>query len=206
MSGETRISVLISGGGTNLQSLIDAAEKGELAGARIVQIISSKADAYGLERGRKHGIPTKVISKAEYPDMKERMAAVKEALDAENTDLVVLAGYLSILDSEVIKAYEGRIINIHPSLLPKFGGKDCYGIKVHRKVLEAGEKESGATVHFVDEGIDTGMIIIQGKVPVMEDDTEDELQKRVLVQEHRILPEAVRMIINGQIEYKKGNR
>ena len=195
MKSETRISVLISGGGTNFQSIIDAAEAGELLNAKIVQVIASKADAYGLERGKKHGIPTKVISKAEYPDMKERMAAVLKALDDEKTDLVVLAGYLSILAPEIIKAYEGRIINIHPSLLPKFGGKDCYGIHVHEKVVAAGEKESGATVHFVDEGIDTGKIIIQGKVEVQADDTPEDLQKRVLVQEHRILPEAIRMVI-----------
>ena len=192
---ETRISVLISGGGTNLQSIIDEMEAGNLLNAKIVQIISSKADAYGLERGKKHGIPTKVISKVEYPDMEERMAAVLKALDEEETDLVVLAGYLSILAPELIKKYNKRILNIHPSLLPKFGGKGCYGLKVHEQVVAAGEKESGATVHFVDEGIDTGEIIIQGKVEVLPEDTPEDLQKRVLVQEHRILPEAIRMVI-----------
>lgn len=195
MKQETRISVLISGGGTNLQSVIDEMEKGNLLNAKIVQIISSKADAYGLERGKKHGIPTKVISKAEYPDIEERMAAVLKALDDADTDLVVLAGYLSILSSDLIKKYNKRILNIHPSLLPKFGGKGCYGIKVHEQVVAAGEKESGATVHYVDEGIDTGEIIIQGKVEVLPDDTPEDLQKRVLVQEHRILPEAIRMVI-----------
>lgn len=195
MKQETRISVLISGGGTNLQSVIDEIEKGNLLNAKIVQIISSKADAYGLERGKQHGIPTKVISKAEYPDMDQRMAAVLKALDDENTDLVVLAGYLSILSSDLIRKYNKRILNIHPSLLPKFGGKGCYGIKVHEQVVAAGEKESGATVHFVDEGIDTGEIIIQGKVEVLPDDTPEDLQKRVLVQEHRLLPEAIRMVI-----------
>lgn len=195
MKKETRISVLISGGGTNLQSIIDEMEAGNLLNAKIVQIISSKADAYGLERGKKHGIPTKVISKVEYPDMEERMAAVLKALDDADTDLVVLAGYLSILAPELIKKYNKRILNIHPSLLPKFGGKGCYGLKVHEQVVAAGEKESGATVHFVDEGIDTGEIIIQGKVEVLPEDTPEDLQKRVLVQEHRILPEAIRMVI-----------
>ena len=195
MKKETRISVLISGGGTNLQSVIDEMEAGNLLNAKIVQIISSKADAYGLERGKKHGIPTKVISKVEYPDMEERMEAVLKALDEEDTDLVVLAGYLSILAPELIKKYNKRILNIHPSLLPKFGGKGCYGMKVHEQVVAAGEKESGATVHFVDEGIDTGEIILQGKVEVLPEDTPEDLQKRVLVQEHKILPEAIRLVI-----------
>ena len=195
MKKETRISVLISGGGSNLQSVIDQMEQGLLLNAKIVQVIASKGDAFGLERAKKHGIPTKVISKVEYPNMEERMQAVLEALDAEETDLVVLAGYLSILAPELIKKYNKRILNIHPSLLPKFGGKGCYGIKVHEKVVAAGEKESGATVHFVDEGIDTGEIIIQGKVEVLPEDTPEDLQKRVLVQEHKILPEAIRMVI-----------
>lgn len=190
-----RISVLVSGGGSNLQSLIDAQEAGNLANAQIVQVISSSHKAYGIERAKNHNIPAKVISKQEYADMNERMLAVLDALNEADTDLVVLAGYLSILSSEVIKAYEGRIINIHPSLLPKFGGKDCYGIKVHEKVIEAKETESGPTVHFVDEGIDTGKIILQKKVEVLPEDTPEELQKRVLVQEHIILPEAVRMVI-----------
>lgn len=190
-----RISVLVSGGGSNLQSLIDAAEAGNLANAEIVQVISSSHKAYGIERAKNHNIPAKVISKQEYADLDERMHAVLEALNEAETDLVVLAGYLSILSSEVIKAYEGRIINIHPSLLPKFGGKDCYGIKVHEKVIEAKETESGPTVHFVDEGIDTGKIILQKKVEVLPEDTPEDLQKRVLVQEHIILPEAVRMVI-----------
>lgn len=190
-----RISVLVSGGGSNLQALIDAQEAGNLANAQIVQVISSSHKAYGIERAKNHNIPAKVISKQEYADLDERMHAVLEALNEAETDLVVLAGYLSILSSEVIKAYEGRIINIHPSLLPKFGGKDCYGIKVHEKVIEAKETESGPTVHFVDEGIDTGKIILQRKVEVKPEDTPEDLQKRVLVQEHIILPEAVRMVI-----------
>lgn len=190
-----RISVLVSGGGSNLQSLIDAQEAGNLANAQIVQVISSSHKAYGIERAKNHNIPAKVISKQEYADMNERMLTVLDALNEAETDLVVLAGYLSILSSEVIKAYEGRIINIHPSLLPKFGGKDCYGIKVHEKVIETKETESGPTVHFVDEGIDTGKIILQKKVEVKPEDTPEDLQKRVLVQEHIILPEAVRMVI-----------
>ena len=195
MKKETRISVLISGGGSNLQSIIDQMEDGKLLNAKIVQVIASKADAYGLERAKNHGIPTKVISKVEYPDMEERMQAVLKALDDEETDLVVLAGYLSILAPELIEKYNKRILNIHPSLLPKFGGKGCYGIKVHEKVVAAGEKESGATVHFVDAGIDTGEIVLQSKVEVLPEDTPEDLQQRVLVQEHKILPEAIRMVI-----------
>ena len=123
------------------------------------------------------------------------MDAILEALNNESTDLVVLAGYLSILPKKVIDAYEDRIINVHPALLPKHGGKECYGIKVHEKVIAAGETESGATVHYVDEGIDTGRIIIQGIVPVKSSDTPELLQARVLKKEHQILPEAVRMVM-----------
>ncbi len=189
-----RISVLVSGGGTDLQSVIDGVESGQIENAEIVQVISSKHGVYSLERAARHGIPALVISKKEYPDIAERMDAILRALEEADTDLVVLAGYLSIISREIVETYHRRIINIHPARLPKFGGKGMYGLNVHKAVLAAGEKESGATVHYVDEGIDTGSIILQSRVPVMEDDTPESLQERVLETEHRILPEAVAKI------------
>lgn len=190
-----RISVLVSGNGSNLQALIDAIESGEIENAKIVQVISSNASAYAIERAENHDIPVNIITKHDYADIRDRMDAILEMLNCEATDLVVLAGYMSILPKKVIDAYEERIINVHPALLPKYGGKECYGIKVHEKVIAAGETESGATVHYVDEGIDTGRIIIQGIVPVKASDTPEILKERVLVKEHQILPEAVRMVM-----------
>lgn len=190
-----RISVLVSGNGSNLQALIDAIESGEIENAKIVQVISSNASAYAIERAENHDIPVNIITKHDYADIRDRMDAILEMLNCEATDLVVLAGYMSILPKKVIDAYEERIINVHPALLPKYGGKECYGIKVHEKVIAAGETESGATVHYVDEGIDTGRIIIQGIVPVKTSDTPEILKERVLVKEHQILPEAVRMVM-----------
>lgn len=190
-----RISVLVSGSGTNLQALIDAIESGEIENAKIVQVISSNASAYAIERAQDHDIPVNIITKHDYADIRDRMDAILEMLRCEATDLVVLAGYMSILPKKVIDAYEDRIINVHPALLPKYGGKECYGIKVHQQVIAAGETESGATVHYVDEGIDTGKIIIQGVVPVKASDTPELLKERVLKKEHQILPEAVRMVM-----------
>lgn len=190
-----RISVLVSGGGTNLQAIIDAIKNKEIRGAEIVQVISSKEGVFSLRRAEEAGIPHLVISKKDYPDIGERMRAIKEALDEKSTDLVVLAGYLSILTGEILRPYRGRVINIHPSLLPRHGGKDCYGIHVHEKVIASGDKMSGATVHFVDEGIDTGRIIVQRSLEVNPDDTPESLQKRVLAIEHRILPEAINILL-----------
>lgn len=190
-----RISVLVSGNGSNLQALMDSIDRGEIEGAKIVQVISSNASAYAVERAQNREIPVNIITKHDYADIRDRMDAILHLLDLEATDLVVLAGYMSILPKKVIDAYEDRIINLHPALLPKYGGKECYGMKVHEKVLEAGELESGATVHYVDEGIDTGRIIIQGIVPVKANDTPEVLRERVLVKEHQILPEAVRMVL-----------
>ena len=178
MKKKVRISVLVSGGGSNLQSLIDMYKDSETC--EIIQVISSKAGVYALERGKAHGIPGFIADRETYPDMRMRMA--------------------KILSKEVVDRYRNRIINIHPSLLPKFGGKDCYGMKVHEKVLQAGEKVSGATVHLVDEGIDTGEIILQKKVEVLEDDTPEKLAERVLKVEHEILPKAVEMIVNSQFK------
>ena len=189
-----RISVLVSGNGSNLQCIIDAVEDGRIANSKIVGVISSSENAYALERARQHEIPAAAVTKYEYADMRDRMDAILKILDGEHPDLIVLAGYLSILPAKVVEKYRGKIINIHPALLPKFGGKDFYGIHVHEAVLAAGEKESGATVHYVDEGVDTGKIILQEKVPVLPGDDPQTLRERVLEIEHKILPEAIAMI------------
>ncbi|MBP3888054.1 MAG: phosphoribosylglycinamide formyltransferase [Cellulosilyticum sp.] len=189
MSG-LRMAVLVSGGGTNLQSVIDAVEAGALS-SQIVCVISNKETAYGLERARKHNIPAYFINPKEEGFDEKLLARLKE----DQIDLVVLAGYIKILSSDLIQTYKHRIINIHPSLLPKFGGKGFYGIHVHEAVLAAGEKESGATVHYVDEGVDTGEIILQRKVVVETDDTPESLQARILEQiEHKILVEAIKKL------------
>ena len=180
------ISVLVSGGGTNLQALIDKVGSGELAGAEIVQVISSREGVFALERAAKAGIKGKVIKDTE---------GLLEALAEEDTDLVVLAGYMKVLEPPVIDAYRGRIINIHPSLIPKYCGKGFYGKRVHQAVLDGGETVSGATVHFVDEGVDTGEIILQREVPVEPGDTADTLAARVLKTEHVILAEGIKKVM-----------
>ena len=199
---KVKVTVLVSGGGTNLQSIIDHIENGYLDKARIVQVISSSPGAYALERAAKAGIPGICIAKKQFPDEKERSRVLLQKLKEAETDLIVLAGYMSILDPELIEAYRNRIINIHPALIPKYCGKGFYGKRVHRAVLEGGEAESGATVHFVDEGVDTGKIILQEKVPVEPGDTEDTLAARVLTVEHRILPQAIKMFCEGKINIK----
>ena len=180
------ISVLVSGGGTNLQALIDKVESGELAGAEIVQVISSREGVFALERAAKAGIKGKVIKDTD---------GLLEALAEENTDLVVLAGYMKVLEPPVIDAYRGRINNIHPSLIPKYCGKGFYGKRVHQAVLDGGETVSGATVHFVDEGVDTGEIILQREVPVEPGDTAETLAARVLKTEHVILAEGIKKVM-----------
>ena len=165
------ISVLVSGGGTNLQAVIDNVENGFIENAKIVQVIASKEDAYALTRAKNHNIKGVYIGKKNYPVMSERTDAIIRALDEEKTDLVILAGYMSVLEPKLIEAYRNKIINIHPSLIPKYCGKGFYGHFVHEAVIAGGETESGATVHFVDEGVDTGKILIQEKVPVLPDDT-----------------------------------
>lgn len=192
----TRISVLVSGGGTNLQALIDKAADGTLKDAQIVQVISSRADAFALKRAEKAGIPGKVA--------KETDQLLKELKDAD-TDLIVLAGYMKVLDASVIEAYRDRIINIHPSLIPKYCGKGFYGKRVHQAVIDGGETVSGATVHFVDEGVDTGKIILQREVPVEPGDTADTLAARVLETEHVILAEGINRVIADLAQQKGGN-
>ncbi|MBO5666168.1 MAG: phosphoribosylglycinamide formyltransferase [Firmicutes bacterium] len=194
------ISVLVSGGGTNFQAVIDAIERGDIPCGQIVQVISSTSKAYSLERAKNHGIKAKVIGKENYPDMSDRTDAILAALKEEETDMIVLAGYMSVLDARLIDAYRDRIINIHPSLIPKYCGKGFYGHHVHEAVLAGGETESGATVHFVDEGVDTGKIILQRTVPVEPGDTPDTLAARVLKVEHTILPLAVKQLTEQLLE------
>lgn len=194
------IAVMVSGGGTDLQSVIDNIENGYIDNAKIVLVISSKADAYALERANKHGINGIYIGKGNYEDPGKRTEAIIEALQKARTDLVILAGYVSVLDSAIIEAFRNKIINIHPSLIPKYCGKGFYGSRVHEAVIEGKEKESGATVHFVDEGVDTGEIILQETVPVLPDDTADTLASRVLELEHSLLSRAVRMLCNDELK------
>ena len=191
---KVNISVLVSGGGTNFQAVIDAIERGDIPCGQIVQVISSTSKAYSLERAKNHNIKAKVIGKENYPDMSERTDAILAALKEEETDMIVLAGYMSVLDARLIDAYRDRIINIHPSLIPKYCGKGFYGHHVHEAVLAGGETESGATVHFVDEGVDTGKIVLQRTVPVEPGDTPATLAARVLKVEHTILPLAVKQL------------
>lgn len=193
-----KIGVLISGGGSNLQSIIDEINKGNIKG-EIDIIISNKKDAYGLTRGRDNKIDTKFINPKDFIDNDEYNREIIKELDKRNIDLVVLAGYLKILSKEFTSKYKNRIINIHPSLIPSFCGDGCYGENVHRQVIEYGVRYSGATVHFVDEGTDTGPIILQKVVDVKSDDSISDLQNRVLKVEHEILPEAVKLFCEGRI-------
>ena len=195
----TRIGVLISGSGTNLQALMDAIDTGRIPNAKIVVVISNRRSAYGLERARAHGIPAECILKREFEDEEAFNRAILERLKYYGVDLVVLAGYLSILSPEVVRSYPNRIINIHPSLIPAFCGKGFYGERVHRAVLDYGAKITGATVHFVDEGTDTGPIILQRPIEVKEDDDVHSLAARVLEVEHQLLPEAVRLFVEGRL-------
>ena len=199
MKDRVNITVLVSGGGTNLQSIINQIENGYLDKAKIVQVISGSCGAYALERAEKAGIPGICIDKEQFPEEKERYNMILQKLREKDTDLIVLAGYMNILDPSLIEAYRNRIINIHPALIPKYCGKGYYGKRVHRAVLEGGETESGATVHFVDEGVDTGKIILQEKVPVEPADTEETLAARVLTVEHRILPQAIKLFCDGKV-------
>lgn len=199
------IVVLVSGGGTNLQALIDAEKRGEIKDGRITCVISSKPDAYALERAKKADIPTKVIARKEYPDSVSYSKALLEALDSEKADLVVLAGFMTILDECVTEKYAYKIINVHPALIPSFCGEGFYGLKVHEKALEYGVKVSGATIHFVNEKADAGAIILQGTVNVENDDTPEVLQRRIMENvEWKLLPKAVSLFCQDKITIKDG--
>lgn len=196
-----KLAVLVSGGGTNLQAIIDKIENGTIKNAEIAVVISNKKDAFALERAKKHGIAGVCISPKDYATREAFNDALLASLNEYQVDLVVLAGYLVIVPKNVVDAFENRIINIHPSLIPSFCGDGFYGLKVHEAVLARGNKVTGATVHFVDDGTDTGPIILQKAVYVQEGDTPEILQKRVMEEaEWNILPEAINLIANDKIE------
>lgn len=199
------IVVLVSGGGTNLQALIDAEKRGEIKNGKITCVISSNPEAYALERAKKNNIPSRIIERKEYSDILSYSEAMLEALRQEKADLIVLAGFMTILDEVVTKAYPYQIINVHPALIPSFCGKGYYGLKVHEAALEYGVKLSGATVHFVNEEADAGAIIIQKAVEIRNNDTPETLQKRIMEQaEWKILPRAVSLFCEDKIEIKNG--
>ena len=199
------IVVLVSGGGTNLQALIDAEKRGEIKGGKITCVISSKPDVYALERAKQNSISTRVISRKEYADVSSYTKAVTEALVDEKADLVVYAGFMTILDDQVVKAFPYKMMNVHPALIPSFCGKGFYGLHVHEAVLASGVKLTGATVHFVTEVCDGGPIILQDAVPVMNGDTPEILQKRVMEQaEWKLLPKAVSLFCEDRITVKDG--
>lgn len=200
-----KIAVLVSGGGTNLQAIMDAIDDGTITNCRIEAVISNNKNAYALERAAKKGIAHECVSPKEFDSREAFNAAFLERLNAYQADLVVLAGFLVVIPPEMIAAYKNRIINIHPSLIPAFCGKGFYGLKVHEGALARGVKLTGATVHFVDEGTDTGPIIAQKAVEVKEGDTPEVLQRRVMEEaEWKILPQAIDWIANGRVKAEDG--
>lgn len=198
------IVVLVSGGGTNLQALIGAQKNGKIPNGKITCVISSNPDAYALTRAKENGIGTRVIVPKEFASREMYSKALLEALFQEYADLIVLAGFMTILDQSIIRAYHNQIINVHPSLIPSFCGEGFYGLRVHEAALARGVKFTGATVHFVNEVADDGPIILQQPVAVFPDDTPEVLQKRVMEQaEWQILPQAVNLFCNGQLEVRE---
>ena len=201
MSGANkRIGVLVSGGGTNLQALIDAEKRGELGCGRISLVIASKPGVYALERAAANGIPSLVLARKEYDGIAAYSKALVDALRAADIDLVVLAGFLTIIDEQVYRAFPNKILNVHPALIPSFCGKGFYGLYVHEAALAKGVKVSGATVHIVTPECDAGPIVLQKAVAVREDDTPETLQRRIMEEaEWKILPEAVRLFCEDKI-------
>lgn len=201
-----KIAVLVSGGGTNLQAILDAIDNGTITNAKVEVVISNNKNAYALERARKHGIENLCISPKDFASREEFNDVFLEKLNSYNVDLVVLAGFLVVIPEKMIQAYRNRIINIHPSLIPSFCGTGYYGLKVHEGVLARGVKVTGATVHFVDEGTDTGPIILQKAVEVEQGDTPEVLQRRVMEQaEWVIMPKAIDLIANGHVTVEDGH-
>lgn len=195
-----KIAVLVSGGGTNLQALIDAQGRGELVNGQIAAVIASTTEAYALERAKQAGIPGHVLARSDYPSSQAITQALVDKLRALDIDLVVMAGFMTIVTAELFQAYPNAVINIHPSLIPSFCGKGCYGLHVHEKALEYGVKLSGATVHFVTEECDAGPIILQKAVEVFPDDTPQTLQLRIMEQcEWKLLPQAVSLFCQGRL-------
>ncbi|MBO5274123.1 MAG: phosphoribosylglycinamide formyltransferase [Clostridia bacterium] len=195
-----KVAVLVSGGGTNLQALIDAQKSGILKSGEITLVLSSKSDAYALERAENNGIKTCVIERSEHPDREEFSRLIAEALAKEDIDYIVFAGFMYILSGEFLEIYRNRMLNVHPALIPSFCGEGFYGLRVHKAVLERGVKLTGATVHFVNEVCDGGPIIMQKAVAIEEGDTPEILQKRVMEQaEWQILPEALELVCAGRV-------
>lgn len=199
------IVVLVSGGGTNLQALIDAEQRGEIPNGKITCVIASNAEAYALERAKQNNIKTRVLVRKDYADITEYSAAMVEALREEQADLVIYAGFMTILDEQVTKAFPYKMMNVHPALIPSFCGKGFYGLHVHEEVLKRGVKLTGATVHFVTEVCDGGPIILQAAVPVRENDTPEILQRRVMEEcEWKLLPKAAALFCDGKLTVQDG--
>ena len=200
-----RVAVLVSGGGTNLQAIIDAVEHGTITNTQIVGVISNNKNVFALERAGRHGIPAQCISPKDFETRDEFNRVFLDKVNELKADLIVLAGFLVVIPEMMIREYRNRIINIHPSLIPSFCGTGFYGLKVHEAALKRGVKVVGATVHFVDEGTDTGPIILQKAVSVEEGDTPEILQRRVMEQaEWKILPQAIDLIANGKVQIVDG--
>ena len=196
-----RVGVMVSGGGTNLQAILDSIDNGTIRNARVEVVISNNRNAYALERARNHGIEAVCVSPRDYESRDQFNAAFLEKVNEYQLDLIVLAGFLVAIPAAMIQEYRNRIINIHPSLIPSFCGVGYYGLKVHEAALKRGVKVTGATVHFVDEGTDTGPILLQKPVEVKPDDTPEVLQRRVMEEaEWVLLPKAIDMIANGEVE------
>lgn len=205
MNNQKNIAVLVSGGGTNLQALIDAERAGNLGCGKIVAVISSNSNAYALTRAKDNGIHTEVLVRKNYPDIAAYSRAMRDLLIELKADVIVYAGFMTILDENVCDAFKNRMVNVHPSLIPSFCGKGFYGLHVHEEALKKGVKVSGATVHFVTAECDAGPIIMQKAVEVQDSDTPETLQKRIMQEaEWKILPVAVKLLCDGKIEVKNG--
>ena len=200
-----RVGVMVSGGGTNLQAILDSIDNGTIRNARVEAVISNNRSAYALERARNHGIEAVCVSPRDYESREQFNEALLEKVNEYQLDLIVLAGFLVAIPAAMIQRYRNRIINIHPSLIPSFCGTEYYGLKVHEGALARGVKLTGATVHFVDKGTDTGPIILQKAVEVLPDDTPKSLQQRVMEQaEWVIMPKAIDLIANGKVKVQDG--
>ena len=199
-NSQTNIAVLVSGGGTNLQALIDAEKRGELGNGKITLVVASKDGVYALERAKNNGIESRVLARKQYATIADYSRALVETMQEANIDLVVLAGFLTIIDEQVYNAFPNKILNVHPALIPSFCGKGFYGLYVHEAALEKGVKVSGATVHIVTPECDAGPIVLQKAVEVKQGDTPETLQRRIMEEaEWKILPEAVRLFCDGRI-------
>lgn len=204
MKKTVNIAVFVSGSGTNLQAVIDGIKSGKITNGQISLVLSRKDDAYALTRAKENNIPVEIIRRKDYPDEKEFSDKVLEKITPYDIDLVILAGFMSVLSEKFIKLYENKILNVHPALIPAFCGRGFYGIKVHEQVLERGVKLSGATVHFVNEITDGGPIILQKAIEINDDDTPESLQKRIMIEcEQIILCEAVNLFCSGRLDVRE---